>query len=64
LQKELDDLESEIAELEEKKLNLENELIGGVTDYDEIQKISETLKIIAEDLDEKSMRWMEIQEEA
>ena len=49
--------------LEEKKLELETKLAAGITEYNEIQKISEELKSIANELDEKSTRWLEIQEE-
>jgi len=33
------------------------------TDYNEIQKLSDELKSLSNTLDEKSMRWLEIQEE-
>jgi len=62
-QKELDDLETDISILEEQKLRLSDELASGVTDYNEIQRLSEALKKISEELDVKSMRWLEIQEE-
>ncbi|MBL7912319.1 MAG: ABC-F family ATP-binding cassette domain-containing protein [Bacteroidia bacterium] len=62
-QRELEILEKEIPTLEEKKKQLEEKLASGITDYNEIQKISNELKALAKDLDEKSMRWLEIQEE-
>jgi ABC transport system ATP-binding/permease protein len=62
-QKELDDLETDISILEEQKLRLTDELTSGVTDYNEIQRLSDELKKITDDLDTKSMRWLEIQEE-
>jgi ATP-binding cassette subfamily F protein uup len=62
-QKELDDLETDISILEEKKLRITDELTSGVTDYNEIQRLSDELKKITDDLDTKSMRWLEIQEE-
>jgi ABC transport system ATP-binding/permease protein len=62
-QKELDDLETDIANLEERKLRLEDELTSGVTDYNEIQRLSDELKTLGEELDVKTMRWLEIQEE-
>ena len=49
--------------IEEKKLALENKLASGITEYNEIQKISDELRTIAQSLDEKSTRWLEIQEE-
>ncbi len=62
-QRELELIEAEMPKLEAKKLELENKLASGITDYNEIQKISDELKIVAKDLDEKSVRWLEIQEE-
>jgi ATP-binding cassette subfamily F protein uup len=63
VQKELEELESEIPQLEEKKLRLEDELASGISDYNEVQKISDSLKELTEELDKKSTRWLEIQEE-
>ena len=62
-QRELELIEAALPKLEEKKLELETKLAEGITEYNEIQKISEELKSIAEELDEKSTRWLEIQEE-
>ncbi|MEI8136221.1 MAG: ABC-F family ATP-binding cassette domain-containing protein [Bacteroidota bacterium] len=62
-QRELEILEAEMPKLEEKKLALENKLASGITEYNEIQKISDELRLIAQSLDEKSIRWLEIQEE-
>ena len=63
LQRELEDLEKEIPEMEAKKLRLEDELASGISDYNEIQKLSDELKALTEELDQKSIRWLEIQEE-
>jgi len=62
-QRELELIEAALPKLEEKKLELETKLAAGITEYNEIQKISEELKSIAQELDEKSTRWLEIQEE-
>jgi ABC transport system ATP-binding/permease protein len=62
-QRELQQLEEEIPALEEKKLRLENELASGITNYDEIKKLTNELSALNEELDAKSMRWLEIQEE-
>jgi ATP-binding cassette subfamily F protein uup len=62
-QRELELIEAALPKLEEKKLELETKLATGITEYNEIQKISEELKSIAKELDEKSTRWLEIQEE-
>jgi ATP-binding cassette subfamily F protein uup len=60
---ELEQLDKDIPQLEKQKLELENKLASGLTDFNEIQKISDQLKSIVETLDEKSIRWLEIQEE-
>lgn len=62
LQRELDELEKEIPLLEKQKNKLEESLAAGLTDYQEIQKLSETLRSLNETLDSKSLRWLEIQE--
>lgn len=62
-QRELELIEAALPKLEEKKLELETKLATGITEYNEIQKISEELKSISKELDEKSTRWLEIQEE-
>ena len=62
-QRELEDIEAALPVLEEKKKALEVQLSSGLTDYNEIQKISDALKVINNDLDAKGLRWLEIQEE-
>lgn len=62
VQRELDLLEQEIPRLEEKKKMLEQRLSSGITDYSEIRTLSEELEKLIRELDEKSMRWLEIQE--
>jgi ABC transport system ATP-binding/permease protein len=62
-QRELQDLEVEIPHLELKKKELENRLAEGLSDYNEIQKISEEVSKVSQELDAKSTRWLEIQEE-
>jgi ABC transport system ATP-binding/permease protein len=63
IQRELEQLDSEIPKLETKKLELETKLASGLTDFEAIQKISDELKSVTNSLDEKSLRWLEIQEE-
>ena len=63
LQRELEQLDLDIPLLEKQKLELENKLASGLTDFEAIQKISDNLKSITNSLDEKSLRWLEIQEE-
>ena len=64
LQRELDQLEADIPKLEKKKKILEEELSAGVTDYEKIASLSAELKRLTEELDEKTMRWLELQEGA
>ena len=63
-QRELEQLEAEIAKLEANKLELEKQVEAAGSDYASVQKVSEDLKKLSDQLDEKSMRWLEIQEEA
>lgn len=60
-QRELELLEKEIGELEAKKVGLENKM-GSTTEYEALQKLSNDLKRNNETLEEKTMRWMELQE--
>ena len=62
VQRELELIEESLPQLEQKKLELENKLAVGITDYGEIQKISNDLQLIIKELDEKSLRWLQIQE--
>lgn len=61
-QKELEDLEKNMAKLEDKKRSLTQKLSGEVLDFDEIAKISKELEAIAEDLEAKELRWLELSE--
>jgi ABC transport system ATP-binding/permease protein len=63
VQRELEELETEIPKLELKKKNLEEKLSSGITEYAIIQELTQSLQTINNSLDEKSMRWMEIHEE-
>ena len=62
VQRELELIEETLPQLEQKKQELENKLAAGITDYSEIQKISSDLQLIIKELDEKSLRWLQIQE--
>ena len=44
------------------KKEIENKLCGGTTNIEEITKMSKRLPILNEELDEKSMRWLELSE--
>ena len=59
---EYEKLEKEIAELEAEKLTLTAKLSNGITDYNEISKMSKRLEDIGNMVDDKSMRWLELAE--
>jgi ABC transport system ATP-binding/permease protein len=59
---EYDQLEKEIAELEAEKERLSALLEKGSDDRAEIMKWSESISHIMAQLDEKSMRWLELSE--
>ncbi|MBA3662692.1 MAG: ABC-F family ATP-binding cassette domain-containing protein [Bacteroidetes bacterium] len=63
VQRELEQLELEIPHLEEKKKSLEQELSVSVSDFSKVQEITAHLKKLITTLEEKSARWLEIQEE-
>ncbi len=55
-------LEKEIAALEEEQKHIEAALCGGTSSVDEITQMSRRLPLLKEELDEKSMRWLELSE--
>lgn len=61
-EKELEGLESELPELEKKKTDIENKLASGLTDASEIEKLSSQFSFILKSIDEKTMRWLELQD--
>lgn len=61
-QKELETLEKELEKLETRKKELEASLAGGMTDTEEIRKTSQEFNAVSESIDEKTMRWLELQE--
>ena len=60
--REMEQLEKDIAALEEEKKQIEEALCGGTTSVDEITAMSKRLPVLNEELDEKSMRWLELSE--
>lgn len=60
--KELEQLEVDIAALEEEKKNLESDLCSGSLHVDELTEKSKRLPLLEQELDEKSMRWLELSE--
>lgn len=55
-------LEKEIAALEEEKKQIETALCGGTVSVEEITAMSKRLPELNDELDEKSMRWLELSE--
>lgn len=62
--REYEQLEKDIAVLEAEKKQIEEALCGGTTSVDEITQMSKRLPLLNEELDEKSMRWLELSEYA
>ncbi|MGZ6539969.1 MAG: ATP-binding cassette domain-containing protein, partial [Bacteroidia bacterium] len=59
---EIEELEKDIAQLEAKRKELEAKLSSGITDHVELQKLGEELAATIKLNDEKSTRWLELQE--
>ena len=60
--KEFEQLEQEIAELEEEKKQIEDALCSGTLSVDELTEKSKRLPLLNDELDEKTMRWLELSE--
>jgi len=62
--RELETLESEIAELESKKAELIEKLNKGVPDHEELMALSKEIEKFTNELEEKELRWLELSERA
>lgn len=60
--KELEQLEKDIAALEEEKKRLEEMLCSGTLSVAELTETSKRLPVLGDELDEKTMRWLELSE--
>lgn len=60
--KEFEQLEKEIAALEEEKKLIEEALCSGTLSVDELTEKSKRLPLLNDELDEKTMRWLELSE--
>lgn len=60
--KEMEQLETEIATLEDEKKSIEEALCSGTLSVDELTEKSKRLPLLNDELDEKSMRWLELSE--
>ena len=59
---EFEKLEKEIAQLEEEQHLIEDALCSGTLSVDELTEKSKRLPVLQSELDEKSMRWLELSE--
>ena len=60
--REMEQLEKDIAALEDEKKKIEEALCGGTTEVEEITAMSKRLSQLNNELDEMSMRWFELSE--
>ena len=60
--REFEQLEKDIAALETEKKTIEDALSSGTLSVDEITTMSKRLPLLNDELDEKSMRWLELSE--
>lgn len=60
--KEFETLEIEIANLEKEKAEIEMALCSGTLSVEELTEKSKRLPVISDEIDEKSMRWIELSE--
>ena len=60
--REMEQLELEVAQLEEEKRAIEEALCGGTLSVEELTDKSKRLPLLNEELDEKTMRWLELSE--
>jgi len=60
--REMEQLEKDIAALEAEKKQIETELCSGTLSVEELTTKSKRLPLLDEELDEKSMRWLELSE--
>ena len=60
--REFEQLEREIASLEEEQRQLEEQLCSGQLSVEELTEKSKRLPLLKDELDEKSMRWLELSE--
>jgi ATP-binding cassette subfamily F protein uup len=61
-QKELETLEKEIPKVEEQIKTLTEELNSGIADHNKLSELAKLIQGLTDELDEKSLRWMELSE--
>jgi ATP-binding cassette subfamily F protein uup len=60
--REFEQLERDIAALEEEQRQIEEQLCSGTLSIEELTEKSKRLPLLKDELDEKSMRWLELSE--
>ncbi|WP_288368982.1 ABC-F family ATP-binding cassette domain-containing protein [uncultured Roseivirga sp.] len=60
-QREFSQLEQQIADLEQEKSRLINEM-NQVTDHEELSELAKRLQTVSDELDQKELRWLELSE--
>ena len=58
----MEQLEADISRLEAEKRDIETALSSGTTAVERIVEMSKRLPLLNDELDEKSMRWLELSE--
>jgi ATP-binding cassette subfamily F protein uup len=61
-QRELEEIERDLASLSQERTTLEEELSAGAADYARLSEISTRIEEIIALIDEKEMRWLELNE--
>ena len=61
-QRELEQIEADLAALAEERAQLESELSSGTLPYDRLSEVSKRIEVIIAMADEKEMRWLELNE--
>ncbi|MEI6948719.1 ABC-F family ATP-binding cassette domain-containing protein [Paraflavisolibacter sp. H34] len=63
-QREFQNLEKELADLEKERQDIYAKLAEATLPYEELQKLTERVGIIAASIDEKELRWLELSEQS
>jgi ATP-binding cassette subfamily F protein uup len=58
----MEQLESDLERLEQEKTEIETALSNGSLSVDEITSMSKRLPLLNDEIDEKTMRWLELSE--
>jgi ATP-binding cassette subfamily F protein uup len=61
-QKELEQIEIDLATLTDERSELEMKLSSGDLPFEELQEVSKRIELIIASIDEKEMRWLELNE--